>query len=804
MRLAHTLLTLLLQTCWVAAQDIPGPKAIAFQDCPVDLFFVLDTSESVALRLKPYGALVDKVKSFTKRFIDNLRDRYYRCDRNLVWNAGALHYSDEVEIIRGLTRMPSGRDELKASVDAIKYFGKGTYTDCAIKKGLEELLIGGSHLKENKYLIVVTDGHPLEGYKEPCGGLEDAVNEAKHLGIKVFSVAITPDHLEPRLSIIATDHTYRRNFTAADWGQSRDAEETISQTIDTIVEMIKNNVEQVCCTFDCQAARGPPGPRGDPGYEGERGKPGLPGEKGEAGDPGEDGPPGNGTEGFPGFPGYPGNRGPPGINGTKGYPGLKGDEGEVGDPGEDNNDISPRGVKGAKGYRGPEGPQGPPGHVGPPGPDECEILDIIMKMCSLLECTCGPIDILFVLDSSESIGLQNFEIAKDFIIKVIDRLSKDELVKFEPGQSHAGVVQYSHNQMQEHVDMRSPNIRNAQDFKEAVKKLQWMAGGTFTGEALQYTRDRLLPPTQNNRIALVITDGRSDTQRDTTPLSVLCGPDIQVVSVGIKDVFGFVAGSDQLNVISCQGLLSQGRPGISLVKENYAELLDDGFLKNITAQICIDKKCPDYTCPITFSSPADITILLDGSASVGSHNFETTKVFAKRLAERFLSAGRTDPSQDVRVAVVQYSGQGQQQPGRAALQFMQNYTVLASSVDSMEFINDATDVNDALSYVTRFYREASSGATKKRLLLFSDGNSQGATAEAIEKAVQEAQRAGIEIFVVVVGPQVNEPHIRVLVTGKTAEYDVAFGERHLFRVPNYQALLRGVFYQTVSRKVALG
>lgn len=53
----------------------------------------------------------------------------------------------------------------------------------------------GSHQKENKYLIVVTDGHPLEGYKEPCGGLEDAANEAKHLGIKVFSVAISPDHL---------------------------------------------------------------------------------------------------------------------------------------------------------------------------------------------------------------------------------------------------------------------------------------------------------------------------------------------------------------------------------------------------------------------------------------------------------------------------------------------------------------------------------------------------------------------------------------------------------------------------------
>lgn len=86
---------------------------------------------------------------------------------------------------------------------------------------------------------------------------------------------------------------------------------------------------------------------------------------------------------------------------------------------------------------------------------------------------------------------------------------------------------------------------------------------------------------------------------------------LQVVSVGIKDVFGFVAGSDQLNVISCQGLLSQGRPGISLVKENYAELLDDGFLKNITAQICIGGcwgsevwvgQCQglSQTCPLSF------------------------------------------------------------------------------------------------------------------------------------------------------------------------------------------------------------
>lgn len=68
--------------------------------------------------------------------------RYYRCDRNLVWNAGALHYSDEVVLIKGLTPMPDGQSELKNRVSAVNYIGKGTYTDCAIKRGIEELLIG--------------------------------------------------------------------------------------------------------------------------------------------------------------------------------------------------------------------------------------------------------------------------------------------------------------------------------------------------------------------------------------------------------------------------------------------------------------------------------------------------------------------------------------------------------------------------------------------------------------------------------------------------------------------------------------
>uniref|UniRef100_A0ACB8GE44 Uncharacterized protein n=1 Tax=Sphaerodactylus townsendi TaxID=933632 RepID=A0ACB8GE44_9SAUR len=53
-----------------------GPtRSELFPRLPVDLFFVLDTSESVALREKPFGALVDKITDFTNLFIDRLTER---------------------------------------------------------------------------------------------------------------------------------------------------------------------------------------------------------------------------------------------------------------------------------------------------------------------------------------------------------------------------------------------------------------------------------------------------------------------------------------------------------------------------------------------------------------------------------------------------------------------------------------------------------------------------------------------------------------------------------------------------------
>ncbi|XP_042589835.1 collagen alpha-1(VI) chain [Cyprinus carpio] len=986
----------------IIAQD---DQRISFRECPVDLFFVLDTSESVALRAKPPEFYINQLKSFTKLFIDQLKNLPQPCDRSVTWNSGALHYSDDIELVMGLVDMNTRRVNLKAAIDKIKYIGKGTYTDCAIKEGISELLRTGSHYHENKYIVVVTDGHPVTGYKEPCGGIQEAANEARQHAIKVFAVAISPDQEDTRLSVIATDASYRQNFTAADNSRS-----TQLSTINTIIDMITNETKDVCCSFDCNAPGGPLGPPGDPGQRGEDGRPGMPGEKGDVGAPGnvgdpgpvgyqgmkgdqgirghkgerghkgfkgdkgqhgldgvdgrkgeagfpgfpgckgspgpnglqgepgpkgdpgqygpkgergdpgkdgepgrpgnygssglkgdrgprgangdkgergddglpgpdgprgergtpgekgeqgsrgnrgprgdpgepgprgeqgregsagpngepgepgrtgapgyrgdegvtgpegakgprgikgapgdrglmgergEDGPPGNGTEGCHGFQGYPGPRGDQGAPGWKRNPWTQGSEGRPGELGEDNDRPGPPGPKGAKGHRGPEGNPGPPGPPGPQGADECEILDIIMKMCSCCECKCGPLDIAFIVDSSESIGASNFAIAKEFIVTVMDRL---KLRQFGANESRIGVVQYSGANAQEVVQLGDPNIKTLTDLKQAVKELRWLAEATYTGEALQYSLNNMINKLVTERsVVIVLTDGRSDTRRDVVPLNVLCGKGLKVGGVGVTDYAERQPNPEQLDEVVCK---DDPRQGFSFVLNNFGLLLDDSFLQNLTERICEDKKCPNYTCPISFNDNTDVLIMMDSSASVGSTNFEMTKELAQMLTKRFLSAERG--GFQVRVGIGQYSNNA-----NLEAEFSSNTTQVVSQITEAKFQDAGTQVTNALNFAIERFR---GGRTrKKKLLLFSDGRSQGVSNDLIEKSVDQVSKAGIELYVLAVGNQVNEMHLRTLVS-RGRPYDNTYAYRHLFKVPDYRSLVTGVFYQTVSRKISL-
>ncbi|XP_067892228.1 collagen alpha-2(VI) chain isoform X2 [Heterodontus francisci] len=397
-------------------------------------------------------------------------------------------------------------------------------------------------------------------------------------------------------------------------------------------------------------SKGGPGPRGnvgekgDVGNEGVRGLPGEAGQKGEKGDiglPGPRGAPGltggpglNGSRGDAGEIGSRGDTGPPGPKGDKGrqgfsFPGPRGDQGDEGTAGP-NGYMGIKGEMGRKGDQGPKGPLGEPGDPGPvgepglrgpsgdPGLDgthgppgdagltDCDVMTYVRETCGCCDCEkqCGPLDIVFVIDSSESIGLTNFTLEKNFVINTVSRLgtlAKDP--KSKTG-ARVGVVQYSHEGTFEAVQLNDPKISSLSSFKEAVKKLEWIAGGTWTPSALKFAYDTLIKANKREKakvFAVVITDGRHDPRDDDSLLTSLCKGDVIVNAIGIGDMFARAQDDETLRSISCK---QDGR----VQKMNlFADLVAEEFIDQMEDLLCPDPEiiCPDLPCKTDILSSND-------------------------------------------------------------------------------------------------------------------------------------------------------------------------------------------------------
>lgn len=70
------------------------------------------------------------------------------------------------------------------------------------------------------------------------------------------------------------------------------------------------------------------------------------------------------------------------------------------------------------------------------------------------------------------------------------------------------------------------------DSCRAVRDLRWLAEATYTGEALDFALTNTIQlMRQENRVVLVLTDGRSDTKRDPITVNTLCGKNIRVSEI---------------------------------------------------------------------------------------------------------------------------------------------------------------------------------------------------------------------------------------------------------------------------------
>uniref|UniRef100_A0A8C1UWW6 Collagen alpha-2(VI) chain n=1 Tax=Cyprinus carpio TaxID=7962 RepID=A0A8C1UWW6_CYPCA len=441
---------------------------------------------------------------------------------------------------------------------------------------------------------------------------------------------------------------------------------------------------------------GLPGPRGSPGAPGEPGRNGSQGDPGDAGPRGDPGPPGpQGDSGRPGFS-YPGSRGPTGDRGDKGAPGPRGSRGDCGPKG----DPGSKGTPGESGEPGPPGEPGPRGPIGKPGRDECDVMNYIRETCGCCDCEkrCGALDIVFVIDSSESVGLTNFTLEKNFVINTINRLGSIAKDPSSETGIRVGIVQYSHNGTFQAIQLNDSKIDSLSTFKEAVKKLEWIAGGTWTPSALKFAYDNMIRDSRrakSNVTVIVITDGRYDPRDDDSLLTYLCNKNIDVNAIGIGDMFGQPKVSESLKPIVCN------KDGKISEMKRFAELVAEDFIDKIETVLCPDPVivCPDLPCKTEpavancIQRPVDLIFMLDGSERMGQENFHHAHEFVMNVVQRLTLAQGDNDDRNARVALLQYSVEGQH---KLAFKLTSNMTLITAGLANMRYLDYTSNVGSAI------------------------------------------------------------------------------------------------------------
>ncbi|KAM3929214.1 collagen alpha-1(VI) chain-like [Leptodactylus fuscus] len=411
-----------------------------------------------------------------------------------------------------------------------------------------------------------------------------------------------------------------------------------------------------------------------------------------------------------------------------------------------------------------------------------------------LECPCGPVTVLFVLDSSESVGLNKFTLQKEFILRVITKTTKQgKTMNKEVSGNRFGVIQYSHEGKQELLSTDDPNIKTLAQFKSAVKNMQWMAGGTFTGEALHFAKQTLVESILTQKVVIVMTDGRFDT-RDSKSLASLCTvPNTNVVGIGIGDLFRRAPHMKALQEITCQGTQSQG---IQMLITEYEDLLDETTLDNVTKYTCKNSMCPDFTCQVEFDEPTDILFLIDGSSSVGYSNFEKVKEFLKLTMSKILSKDM-NINKMLQLAVIQYSNTGAQ---TLEVPFTDNIEDAVSRMSKVTYIDESTDLPDALKYLRKYLSTSGRPSVKRKVIIFSDGRSSGIAQNQIAAQAAATLDPTTELFAITVGT-FHELGICQLLSGRKDNFNFKNIEDKIFRVSDYNDLLRRGTQQNFLKKI---
>uniref|UniRef100_G1KAQ5 VWFA domain-containing protein n=1 Tax=Anolis carolinensis TaxID=28377 RepID=G1KAQ5_ANOCA len=320
--------------------------------------------------------------------------------------------------------------------------------------------------------------------------------------------------------------------------------------------------------------------------------------------------------------------------------------------------------------------------------------NIVQDICSEEACKEMKADIMFLVDSSGSIGDDNFKKMKTFIKEVVNRsyIGVDQV--------QVGVVHFSDTSKE--VFSLNKNTSKKSDIIQAVEDMSLIGSTTNTGGALRFVSKYFKLAKQArpsvNKILVLITDGEASDEV-TAPATELRNDGIIIYSVGV-----FNANKTQLEEIS-------GKPEKVFYVENF-DILED-IKGDIIFGICSPYKPEDCKR----ANLLDVVFVIDSSGSIGPYNYAIMKDFVIDIVNK------SDVGNNrVQFGAVKYSAYPQ-----ILFNLNGNKADIIDKIKGDTLLNDTTYTAEALRHAENLFTE-SKGSRKRRgvpqlLMVITDGTS---------------------------------------------------------------------------------
>lgn len=396
-------------------------------------------------------------------------------------------------------------------------------------------------------------------------------------------------------------------------------------------------------------------------------------------------------------------------------------------------------------------------------------------------------DVIFILDTSGSVGRDNFYRMLNFTWSTVKELEVDS------GNYRVGLMTFSDRANRE---FNLNSYTNKEDLKKAISRTTYIYGRTNTADAFLMARQDMFVQSYGDRpdvpnVIVVITDGESNINNMRTIPEAMtlkrAGVTIITVAVGYADssaeLFGITSNPVRDNLIRVENFDS-------------LELLKDKLITPLCTDInlCLENPCHNgafcidglrsYMCVCTegyygdncqnnCGQSADVVFMLDSSTSIGQPTFQRIKTYAEELVRKM-----NIESCDIQVGVMKYSSASMVQFNIGT--FRDTETVVRA-IDAIHYTRGQANMASAFETVrTNMFNSGSDRPNVRNIAYLLTDGSVEVNADSTMQEAELAINSGIRIVPVGIDLRVKTDieNIANVQGGNTIEINGADGLRN--------------------------